>query len=63
MLRATAIVLFCLFASPAYAMPCWMIKKAVATYGETVAINWAKAHGYSDRDIERVRNKCLRSSQ
>lgn len=59
MTRLVAVVLFCLLATPAIAMPCWAIKKAVAAYGEATAIEWAKSHGYSDKEIERAK-ACLK---
>lgn len=56
---ATATVFLCLIAFPAQALPCWAVRKAVATYGETAALHWAKSNGYSAHDISEAR-KCLR---
>lgn len=41
------------------AIPCWMVKRAVAQYGEAAAEAWARAKGLSNKDIERAR-RCLR---
>ena len=42
------------------AVPCWVVKRAVAQYGEAAAEAWARAKGFSARDIERAR-RCLKS--
>jgi hypothetical protein len=49
-----------LTASPADAVPCWVVKRAVAQYGEAAAEAWARAKGFSPKDIERAR-RCLKS--
>lgn len=46
-------------ASAAYAMPCWVVKKAVSQYGEAAAESWARNQGYTGKQIEELR-KCLR---
>jgi hypothetical protein len=46
--------------SPVSAVPCWVVKRAVAQYGEATAESWARAKGFSARDIERAR-RCLKS--
>jgi hypothetical protein len=46
--------------SPADAIPCWVVRRAVAQYGEGPAEAWARAKGFSNKDIERAR-RCLRS--
>jgi hypothetical protein len=46
--------------SPADAVPCWAVKRAVAQYGEAAAEAWARAKGFSSKDIERAR-RCLKS--
>jgi hypothetical protein len=48
-----------LTSSPADAIPCWAVKKAVAQYGVTAVESWARAKGFSDKDIERAK-RCLR---
>jgi hypothetical protein len=59
MIRTSVVVAALLFSLPAHAIPCWIVKQAVAQYGETVAISWAKAKGISDKEIEKAR-RCLR---
>ena len=49
-----------LTSSPAEAVPCWVVKRAVAQYGEAAAEAWARSRGFSSRDIERAK-RCLRS--
>jgi hypothetical protein len=49
-----------LASSPADAIPCWIVKQAVAQYGEAAAAAWARAKGFSPKDIERAR-RCLKS--
>ena len=46
---------------PAQAVPCWVVRKAVAQYGEAAVKFWARAKGISDREIEKAR-RCLRWS-
>jgi len=45
--------------SPAQAVPCWVVKRAVAQYGEAAVESWARARGISDQEIEKARH-CLR---
>jgi hypothetical protein len=56
------IVLFLtmLASSPADAVPCWVVRRAVAQYGEAAAEAFARAKGFSPKDIERAR-RCLKS--
>jgi hypothetical protein len=49
-----------LASSPADAIPCWAVKRAVAQYGEAAAEGWARAKGFSPKDIERAK-RCLKS--
>jgi hypothetical protein len=49
-----------LASSPADEISCRIVKRAVAQYGESGAEAWARARGFSDRDIERAR-RCLKS--
>ena len=41
------------------AMPCWMVRGAVANYGEQAALQWARQHGYSEKQIEDIKRECL----
>jgi hypothetical protein len=56
------IVLFLtmLTSSPADAVPCWVVRRAVAQYGEAAAEAFARAKGFSPKDIEQAR-RCLKS--
>jgi len=45
---------------PADAIPCWVVRRAVAQYGETAAEAFARAKGVSPKDIERAK-RCLKS--
>jgi hypothetical protein len=56
------IVLFLtmLASSPSDAVPCWVVRRAVAQYGEAAAEAFARAKGFSPKDIERAR-RCLKS--
>ena len=49
-----------LASSPVDAIPCWVVKRAVAQYGEAAAEAWVRAKGFSPKDIERAR-RCLKS--
>jgi hypothetical protein len=49
-----------LASSPTDSIPCWVVKRAVAEYGEAAAEAWARAKGFSPKDIERAR-RCLKS--
>jgi hypothetical protein len=55
-----SLLLTVLASSPADAIPCWVVKRAVAQYGEAAAEAFARAKGFSPRDIERAR-RCLKS--
>ena len=56
----TLVVVAALLVSwPAQAVPCWVVKKAVAQYGEAVVESWARAKGISDKEIEKAR-RCLK---
>ena len=58
MTRVIVLVAVTLPAIPAHAIPCWVVRKAVAQYGEAVE-SWARAKGISDKEIERAR-RCLK---
>lgn len=59
MISVVLVVTASLAASPALAVPCWAVKRAVAQYGEAAVESWARAKGISDKEIERAR-RCLR---
>ena len=54
------LLLTVLASSPADAIPCWVVKRAVAQYGEAAAEAFARAKGFSSKDIERAK-RCLKS--
>jgi hypothetical protein len=45
--------------SPGQAVSCWVVKRAVAQYGEAAVESWARAKGISDKEIEKAR-RCLK---
>jgi hypothetical protein len=49
-----------LSSSAAEVVPCWVVKRAVAHYGEAAVEAFARAKGFSPKDIERAR-RCLKS--
>jgi len=59
MIRAWLLVAALLFSGPAHAIPCWMVRKAVAQYGEAAVETWARSKGISDKEIEKAR-RCLK---
>jgi hypothetical protein len=59
MIRTFLIVAALLASYPAQAVPCWVVKKAVAQYGEAAVETWARSKGISDKEIEKAR-RCLR---
>jgi hypothetical protein len=59
MIRAIAVLVAISIPFPAHAFPCWMIKRAVAQYGEAAVESWARAKGISDKEIEKAR-RCVR---
>jgi hypothetical protein len=59
MIRACVVVGVLLFSCPAYAIPCWVVRKAVAQYGEAAVESWARSKGVSEKDIEKAR-RCLK---
>jgi hypothetical protein len=54
------LLLMMLASSPADAVPCWVVRRAVAQYGEAAAEAFARAKGFSPKDIERAK-RCLKS--
>jgi hypothetical protein len=59
MIRTCLVVAALLVSHPAQAVPCRVVKKAVAQYGEAAAESWARSKGISDKEIEKAR-RCLR---
>jgi hypothetical protein len=59
MIRIVVLVAVLLLPFPAHAIPCWVVKKAVAQYGEAAVESWARSKGISDKEIERAR-RCLK---
>jgi hypothetical protein len=59
MIRVGVLVAALLVLHPANAIPCWMVRKAVAQYGEAAVESWARSKGISDKDIEKAR-RCLK---
>jgi hypothetical protein len=59
MIRACVVVTALLVSDPAHAIPCWVVRKAVAQYGEAAVESWARSKGISERDIEKAR-RCLK---
>ena len=59
MIRFVLVVAALLVSIPAQAVPCWVVKKAVAQYGEAAVESWARSKGISDREIEKAR-RCLK---
>jgi hypothetical protein len=59
MIRTCVLVAVLLASYPANAIPCWMVRKAVAQYGEAAVESWARSKGISERDIEKAR-RCLK---
>jgi hypothetical protein len=59
MIHVLVVVAALLVSFPAHAVPCWVIRKAVAQYGETAVEAWARAKGIPDKEIEKAR-KCLK---
>jgi hypothetical protein len=40
-------------------VPCWVVKRAVAQYGEAAVESWARSKGVSEKQIEKAR-QCLK---
>jgi hypothetical protein len=59
MIRGCLLVAALLLSIPAHAIPCWMVRKAVAQYGEAAVETWARSKGISDKEIEKAR-RCLK---
>jgi len=59
MTRAMVVLAALLVSHRAQTIPCWMVRKAVAQYGEAAVEAWARAKGISEKEIEKAR-RCLR---
>jgi hypothetical protein len=59
MTRTLLVVAALLVSYPARAVPCWVVKKVVAQYGEAAAESRARSKGMSDKEIEKAR-RCLK---
>jgi hypothetical protein len=59
MIRIVVVGAALLLSFPAQAVPCWVVRKAVAQYGEAAAESWARSKGFSDKEIEKAR-RCLK---
>jgi hypothetical protein len=59
MIHVSLLIVALLELSPAQAVPCWAVKRAVAQYGEAAVESWARAKGISEKEIEKAR-RCLR---
>jgi hypothetical protein len=59
MIRIVVLLAVLLLSFHAHAIPCWVVKKAVAQYGEAAAESWARSKGISDKEIEKAR-RCLK---
>jgi hypothetical protein len=59
MIRGCLLVAALLLSVPAHAIPCWIVRKAVAQYGEAAVETWARSKGISDKEIEKAR-RCLK---
>ena len=60
MIYAILLLTVLVTSSPADAIPCWVVRRAVAQYGEAAAEAFARAKGFSPKDIERAK-RCLKS--
>jgi hypothetical protein len=59
MTRIWVVIAALLVSFPAQAVPCWVVKKAVAQYGEAAVEAWARSKGISEKEIEKAR-RCLK---
>lgn len=59
MIHISLLVVALLDLSPAQAVPCWAVKRAVAQYGEAAVESRARSKGVSDKEIEKA-SRCLR---
>ena len=59
MIHLTLLLAGLLASSPADTISCRVVRRAVTQYGEAAAEAWARAKGFSDKDIERAKH-CLK---
>jgi hypothetical protein len=59
MIHVSLLIVALLASLAGQATPCWVVKRAVAQYGETAVESWARAKGVSDQEIEKAK-RCLR---
>jgi hypothetical protein len=59
MIRACLVAAALLWSSPGHAVPCWVVRKAVAQYGAAAVESWARAKGISEKEIEQAR-RCFK---
>jgi hypothetical protein len=59
MIRAVVVAIALQCCLPAHDVPCWVVRQAVARYGEAAVESWARAKGISDKEIEQAK-RCLR---
>jgi hypothetical protein len=59
MMRGCLVAAALLWSVPAQAVPCWVVRKAVAQYGVAAVESWARAKGISEKEIEQAR-RCLK---
>jgi hypothetical protein len=59
MTRLALVVAALLVSIPSQAVPCWVVKKAVAQYCEAAVESWARSKGIYDKEIEKAR-RCLK---
>lgn len=58
-MKALILALALLWPSYAHAVPCWMIRKAVAQYGEEAVEAWARSKGATEAQIA-LHRRCLK---
>jgi hypothetical protein len=58
MIRA-GLMVAALLSIPVHAIPCWMVRKVIAQYGEAAVETWTRSKGVSDKEIEKAR-RCLK---
>jgi hypothetical protein len=59
MIRGCVVVGVLLLSVDVHPIPCWMVRKVVAQYGEKAVESWARSKGIPDKEIEGAR-LCLR---
>jgi hypothetical protein len=59
MIRVWIVGAALLLSVDARAVPCWMVRQAVAQFGEGVVEFWARSRGIPDKEIQKAR-RCLR---